>query len=165
MDLINELAELALATRLKRLSERLSQDVSKIYKEFDINFESKWYLTLELLRKEKTLSIVEISEALRLSHPAVVQFVEQMLKRKLIIASKDKNDGRKRLISLAPAGKDLLIRIEPILQITRKENQKWLKEADGNLLKILNELEHALDKKSMYDRIKKGIRKTQENQK
>src|SRR6476661_5941138 len=114
MDLINELAELALATRLKRLSERLSQDVSKIYKEFDINFESKWYLTLELLRKEKTLSIVEISEALRLSHPAVVQFVEQMLKRKLIIASKDKNDGRKRLISLAPAGKDLLIRIEPI---------------------------------------------------
>ena len=46
MDLVNELAELAIATRLKRLSERLSIDVSKIYKESEVDFEARWFLIL-----------------------------------------------------------------------------------------------------------------------
>lgn len=53
MDLIHELGELALATRLKRLSERLSSDVSKIYKESDVDFEAKWFLILSLLEKRR----------------------------------------------------------------------------------------------------------------
>jgi hypothetical protein len=57
----------SLATRLKRLSERLSQDVSLIYKESNLNFEAKGYLVLELLSREKVMAITEISTALQLS--------------------------------------------------------------------------------------------------
>lgn len=154
MNLINDLGELAVATRLKRLSERLSQDVSKIYKESEVDFEAKWYLILELLNREKTLAITEISDNLELSHAAVVQFVDQLLERKLIKTGIDKKDARKRLISLSSGGKKVLSELEPILKVIKNENRKWLNEADGDILNILTQLEEALDKKSMYQRVK-----------
>ncbi len=157
MNLINDLGELAIATRLKRLSERLSQDVSKIYKESDVDFEAKWYLILELLNRGKMLAITEISDSLELSHPAVVQFVDQLADRKLIKTSADKKDARKRMISLSPGGKKLLAQLQPILDVIKDENRKWISEAEGNILTILDQLECALDKKSMYQRIKMSL--------
>jgi len=154
MDLISELAELALATRLKRLSERLAHDVNKIYKELDLNFESKWFLVLELLSRRKTLSIVDIADELKLTHPAIVQFADQMLRAKLITANKDDKDGRKRMVSLSSNGKKLLQQLAPVLEIVRAENERWLKEADHNLLATLAQLEKSLDERNMYDRIK-----------
>ncbi len=154
MNLINDLGELAIATRLKRLSERLSQDVSKIYKESEVDFEAKWYLVLELLNRKKLLAITEISESLELSHAAVVQFVDQLVERKLVKTSTDKKDARKRMISLSPGGKKVLCELEPILNVIKDENKKWIEEAEGNILTILDQLEQALDKKSMYQRVK-----------
>ncbi len=154
MNLVNELGELALATRLKRLSERLSQDVSKVYKESDLDFEAKWYLILELLKREKLLGITEISENLQMSHPAVVQFVDQLLKRRFIKASTDKNDARRRLVSLTAAGKKILQQIDPVLKVIKEENRQWINSASYNLLTILDELEKSLDEKSMYQRVK-----------
>ncbi|WP_295772070.1 MarR family transcriptional regulator [uncultured Mucilaginibacter sp.] len=154
MDLISELAELALATRLKRLSDRLAHDVNKIYKELNLNFESKWFLVLELLNRRKTLSIVDIAEELKLTHPAIVQFVDQMLSAKLINAHKDKTDGRKRLVSLSANGKKLLRELAPVLDAIKIENENWLTQADNNLLVTIAQLEKALEEKNMYERIK-----------
>jgi DNA-binding MarR family transcriptional regulator len=154
MDLITELGELAIATRLKRLSERLSTDANKIYKELDLDFEAKWYLVLELLNRRKVLSIVDIADELKLTHPAIVQFADQMLKAKLITAHKDSKDGRKRLVSLSASGKKLLKQLSPILAILKSENEQWLNQADANLLTILGQLEKALDEKTLYQRMK-----------
>ncbi|MES3017561.1 MAG: hypothetical protein V4721_07280 [Bacteroidota bacterium] len=154
MNLINDLGELAIATRLKRLSERLSNDVSKIYKESEVDFEAKWYLVLELLNRKKLLAITEISESLELSHPAVIQFVDQLAERKLIKTSADKKDARKRMVSLSPGGKKVLSQLQPILDVIKDENKKWIAEAEGNILTILDQLEKALDDKSMYQRVK-----------
>ncbi|HYK77572.1 MAG TPA: MarR family transcriptional regulator [Daejeonella sp.] len=157
MNLVQELAELALATRLKRLSERLSQDISKIYKELNVDFEAKWYLILELLKREKVLGITEISDSLQLSHPAVVQFVDQLLKRQLIIAFTDKKDARRRLVSLSPEGKKLLQQIDPVLKVIKEENRLWIDQASHDILLIITELEKALDERSMYQRVKAGL--------
>lgn len=154
MDFISELGELAMATRLKRLSERLTTDVNKVYKELNYNFEAKWYLVLELLSRRKVLSIVDIADELKLTHPAIVQFVDQMLKAKLITASKDVKDGRKRLVSLSNNGKKLLVELAPMLAILKSENEQWLAQADANLLAIMGQLEKALDERSLYQRLK-----------
>jgi DNA-binding MarR family transcriptional regulator len=157
MDLISELAELALATRLKRLSDRLAQDVNRVYKEHNFNFESKWYLVLELLNRRSMLSIVDVAEELKLTHPAIVQYVDQMLNAKLILAHKDSTDGRKRLVSLAPSGEKLLQDLGPVLAVLKEEVDGWLNEADCNLLLTLAQLEKSLDEKSMYQRVKNQL--------
>lgn len=157
MDFLDELGELALATRLKRLSERLAHDVSLIYKKVGLELEPKWFLVLMLLKKEKLLSIVEISEKLRLSHPAIVQFVNELLKQGLIISSKDSKDGRKRMIALSRKGKEVLDKAKPVLGIIKAENQNWLDEQNRNLLELIAELEKSLDEKSMYERIQSRL--------
>lgn len=157
MSIVNQLEELALATRLKRLADRLSADVSRVYKESELEFEAKWFLILELLSREKTLGITEISESLGISHPAVVQLADQMLAQGLIKASVDEKDARRRLISLTPAGKQMHKKIGPMLEIIREENRKWLATARHNLLAVLSELETSLDEKSMYKRIKMAL--------
>lgn len=157
MDLVKELEELALATRLKRLSERLSADVSKIYKESEADFEARWFLILSLLEREKLMAITEIADSLQLSHPAIIQLVQELSQKNLIKTTVDKLDGRKRMVSLAPAGKKTLEKIQPILTSIKEENKKWVEQASGNLLTILNELEQALDNQSMYQRVKLNI--------
>jgi DNA-binding MarR family transcriptional regulator len=157
MDLVKELAELAIATRLKRLSERLSNDVSKIYKESDVDFEARWFLILSLLAKEKLMAITEIAESLQLTHPAIIQLVQELEKKKLIKASVDKQDGRKRMVSLTASGKKTLTQIEPVLKSIRAENKKWIEAASANMLTVLDELEESLNAQSMYQRIKLNI--------
>ena len=157
MDLVNELGELAIATRLKRLSERLSIDVSKIYKESEVDFEARWFLILSLLERKKIMAITEMAESLKLSHPAIVQLVQELLQKKLIKATADKQDGRKRMVSLTAAGKKTLAQIEPILASIKEENKKWLAQANENLLTVLTELEAALDHQNMYQRIKLNL--------
>lgn len=157
MDLVNELAELAIATRLKRLSERLSGDVSKIYKESEVDFEARWFLILSLLEREKLMAITEIADSLQLSHPAIIQLVQELSKKNLIKTTIDKLDGRKRMVSLTANGKKTLQKIQPILTSIREENQQWVKQASANLITVLTELEEALDHQSMYQRVKLNI--------
>ncbi len=157
MSLVNELQELALATRLKRLGERLSQDVSKIYKESNLEFEAKWFLVLELLNRENLMGITEIADALEISHAAVVQFVDQMLHNGLIKTSVDPKDARRRMISLTQSGKRMHKEIYPVLQVIKEENKKWLATASFDLLHLLSQLEASLDERSMFKRIKSSL--------
>ncbi|RZK39144.1 MAG: MarR family transcriptional regulator [Pedobacter sp.] len=157
MDLVNELAELALATRLKRLSERLSSDVSKIYKESEVDFEARWFLILVLLEREKLMAITEIADSLQLSHPAIIQLVQELSAKKLIKTTADKQDGRKRMVSLTAAGKNTLAKVNPVLLSIQEENKRWIEAASANILSVLSELEQALDQQNMYQRIKLNI--------
>jgi DNA-binding MarR family transcriptional regulator len=154
MDLVHELAEIALATRLKRLSDRLSTDVSKIYKESDVDFEARWFLILTVLQKEKLMAITEIADSLQLSHPAIIQLVQELTQKNLIKATLDSKDGRKRMVSLTLNGKKTLAKIEPILASIKEENKKWIEGSSANILKILAELEQSLNEQSMYNRVK-----------
>lgn len=157
MDLVKELGELAIATRLKRLSERLSADVSKIYKESAVDFEARWFLMLSLLKKHKVMAITEIADSLQLSHPAIIQLVQELSKKKLIRVAADQHDGRKRMISLSAAGKNTLEQLAPVMAGIRTENRRWIEEADANLLEVLDQLERALDQQTMYQRIKLNL--------
>jgi 2-hydroxychromene-2-carboxylate isomerase len=73
MDLIIELGELALASRLKRLSERLMRDVSRVYRELDEPFEARWFPLLRALLEESPQGVTQVARALGLTHPAVNQ--------------------------------------------------------------------------------------------
>ncbi len=54
-DFIKELGYKALDSRLKRISDRMSHDVRKFYKEFGIDVEPNWYLVFMLLQKRRDL--------------------------------------------------------------------------------------------------------------
>lgn len=90
MDFIKTLGYKAFDSRLKRISDRMSHDVRKLYKEIDIDIEPNWYLIFMLLQNRGEISIADIAESLGYSHPSVVVIVKKCRKRTIYIYKKIK---------------------------------------------------------------------------
>src|SRR5687767_4523610 len=106
--LVRQLGELAMGSRLKRLSDMIMQDGKEIYKSQGIDFEPRWFLIYYQLMEKSPLSITQLAELVGISHSAVNQLASEMLKAGLIrVASQDK-DKRKRMLELSAKGRELL---------------------------------------------------------
>ena len=153
-DIIEELGSLALATRLKNLSERLARDVSQIYKQSAFEFEPRWSALVYALKDGEELSVTELSNMLKQTHPAVNQVANVLVEKKLVDERKDEGDQRKRLLKLSKKGEKLVKQMSDLWQKIKEANDQLLKDTGGDLLNNLDKVESALDQESMFDRIR-----------
>ncbi|TBR41805.1 GNAT family N-acetyltransferase [Marinomonas agarivorans] len=92
---------LALGSRLKRLRDSLVSEVEALYKQLGIDISSTHFPVLRLLQQRHSLSVVEIAEALGISHPAVSKQINKLLKDELVVKVLDESDQRRSLIHLS----------------------------------------------------------------
>ncbi len=161
MKTFEKLAELALGSRLMRLSDMMMKDVSQIYQEFGFKFESKWFTVFYLLSEKDALSIMEIAEDLEISHPAVIQIAKELEKEGLIQSKKSEHDHRKRFLSLTQKGKDLRPHLHELWTAFSQTNLQLLHSQRNHLLFAIEEMEKLLTEKSFYNRIMETIKKQQ----
>jgi DNA-binding MarR family transcriptional regulator len=152
-DLIRALGTLGLATRLKRLGDRLQRDASRLYGELEIDFESRWFALLYLLTKEPELSVTAAARRLGLSHPAIHQAAAGMAQRGLLIASRNRADDRSRLLRLTPKGREVAARLTPVWAAIAAQSQVLLDQVAPALLQDLDSIEDALDVEDMRQRV------------
>lgn len=164
MNYIQELGSRALGSRLKNFTELLNRDVLQIYKEQNIDFEPRWYTFFLLLSEKGEMSVMDIASQLNQSHPAVNQVANALEKNRLIISNKKRQDGRKRFIKLSKKGKLLLDKLIPIWKSVEDATNEFIKEANPDFMTDLNQMEQALEKKSIFERIQTQIKKTQYEQ-
>lgn len=162
-DFIDPLHEITLAARLKKLSDRLQQEVAQVYAALNIDFEPKWFAMLYLLYHEPSLSVVAVAKRLRLTHPAVVQFAQQMQRKKILRVQQDKIDGRKRNLSLTKKGETIYQNILPLLKDIEQANRKLLQETGYPVMEVIRKIESALDRQSMYERMQQRLQKKSSN--
>lgn len=153
MDVIKELAELAFASRLKRVSERLTREVSRLYHRLDIDFEARWFAILYTLNLHSPQAITEIAHSLGLTHTAINQLTNEMIKKHLLSSSKGKKDERKRLIYLTNEGKAIFDKLTPVWEEIRKATRELIESTGPDLLAQLTRIEDELDKQDMYERV------------
>lgn len=159
MGFIKELGSLALGSRIKSLSESMMRDMAKVYKEQDIDFEPRWFTFFQLVLRRKEITVTQIARELNQTHPAVVQVISILEKKKLIITKKDKTDNRKRLVRLSNKGKQLAEELAPLWEIVQIAANEILNESAPDLLDKIYEVEKTLQHKSTYQRIKEKIAK------
>ncbi|MBS1660037.1 MAG: winged helix-turn-helix transcriptional regulator [Bacteroidetes bacterium] len=150
-NLIDELGELALSTRLMRLSEWTRKDVTRIYKESGIDFESKWFPVLYVLSRRSPMAVGELAEELGYAHPSVIELVQSMQKKQLVTAKPSKEDGRKRLLELTPKARKLIVKMQPLWDRMRIVAAQIYNNG-SSLLKAIEDVESALAQKSYFDR-------------
>lgn len=151
-DFLNELGELALASRLKRLAERMHADVAGTYAHFDINTQPKWFPLIALLDKKQSISVVQASNLLGISQPAISQFCKQLSAKGLVTISVAKNDSRKRLIALSDNGKAQVEKMRPMWAAVKKSAELLCIENNNDFFNALLTLERALDERSLTSR-------------
>ncbi|MCP4443551.1 MAG: GNAT family N-acetyltransferase [Aureispira sp.] len=161
MNVFEIVPELSLGSRLKRLSDQLMKSVSQSYKNHGLEFKPKWFPIFYLLHKKKEVCVTDVAKSLKLSHPAISQFVRELKKSKLIKTKKDKKDSRKTIIVLDKEGKILLARIQPVWDAIAKVISDMIDAQHQHLLRGVVEFEEALSITKLEDRVDQLLKKGQ----
>lgn len=153
MDVLTELAELAFATRLKRLSERLVKDVSAVYHKLGLDFEGRWFSVFYTLSMKSPMMVTELAQSLRLTHTTINQLAAEMIKKGLIVSFRGTDDERQRLLAITPAGKELALKLAPIWEEIRRATKELIDSTGSDVLASITTIEQQLNEQDMYERV------------
>ncbi|MBN2214294.1 MAG: bifunctional helix-turn-helix transcriptional regulator/GNAT family N-acetyltransferase [Bacteroidales bacterium] len=126
MSVYQEAGLLILGTRLKRISDRFLNEVSKVYKKQGIRFETAWFPVLFLLDSKGPMSLTKISNELEVSHSAISQMINQLQEKAIVDIRPDDSDARIRQISLTVKGRELIDQAHPVWHALSKSLNRIL---------------------------------------
>ncbi|GAB2576615.1 MarR family winged helix-turn-helix transcriptional regulator [Spirosoma areae] len=163
MDFMAEMAELALASRLRRLSDLYWQGVTATYRQSGVDFDVRWATIFVLIARQGPVAVMEIADRLGITHPAVIQVINELEKHGLIASARSEQDGRKRLLTLSEAGQTMLPKLQPLWDAFVAVNRSMLAQQAHNLLASLQEMEAQLAERTFFDRIQDQLKQANTN--
>lgn len=163
MDFYYQTGKKALGSRLRRLSEKFTEDAAKIYALYDVAIDPKWFPVFYVLSQKEELSITKIAQIIGHSHASVSQIVKEMTNKGLTTTAKGKSDARVNVITLSEMGKQLIPKIETQYLDVTQAAEELLSETQHDLWKAIEEVEFLLTRKDFYSRVT-DKRKTRESQ-
>lgn len=152
MDLIADLRTSSLGSRFKRLGELLYNDYAALYDFAKVPFKPIWFLILNYLLRRSSGSIMEIAEALHVTHAHVNQVAGQLIDLQILQADTDPNDRRRRLLRLTSEGQELVDRARPVWEAIRLAQEEIIAESESEVLEIIHRLEQAIARRSVFER-------------
>ncbi len=150
----SEIGVMALGSRLRMLSETITEDAKDIYDLYHVELKPKWFPVFYVLSHNKEKSITAIADEIRHSHPSVSKIVSEMRKEGIVFEKKDKNDGRKNLIALTEKGKEISIQIKDPYTDVENALELALSKTQHNIWIAMEEFEFLLNQKSLLKRVK-----------
>ena len=148
----------AIGARLRRLSEVIDGDASRVYSARGIRFEQRWFGVLNQLDRNGTMAVSELAIELRITHASISQTRQSLETAGLIVSDTDPNDSRRRQLAITSAGHELLEQLRPLWRAFAQAAADLDAEA-GNVVDALDRLEDALGRRSMFERITQELEK------
>ncbi len=143
---------MALAVRLRRLSDTMIKDGRKLYQYLEADIEPNWFLVLLLLKDHPMMSITEIADALKFAHPSIHAIVNKLIKKGYVVAYGDKADKRRRRLQLSQTGQQKIVEMEPVWEAGNQGISAMLQANESDILEELNKLEQAFAEKGFMER-------------
>ncbi len=149
---------------MKRLTKRFMRGGSKAYKSLGIDFEPRWFTVFYLIyTQDSPLSISEIASSLKISHPAVIQTTQMLIKKGLIKSFQDSQDRRIRRLAITEKGKKLVNFLIPFWNDFETATLELFEKAGVEMLDIILRTEAQLDEEDVGSRILNRIKQRQYN--
>ncbi len=153
MDYFNTIGKKAIGSRVRRLSEQITEDAGHIYKLYAIDFNPKWFPVYYVLSNGEQKAVTAISKEIGHSHPSVSKIVREMQKKGLVVEKKDPLDARKNVVSLSKKGKEINAKIKFQYEDVNQVVEEVLEQTTHNLWKAIEEWEFLLQQKSLLRRV------------
>ncbi|CAZ98359.1 MarR family transcriptional regulator [Zobellia galactanivorans] len=150
-DFLTEIEYAGLMSRIKRLSDEVLYSTRDYYKTVGLDIEPNWHLIFLLLEKHKCMTITEIAQELRMSHPACVKIIKKMKKKGYINTSTDDNDSRKQLLELSEKSKEQLPVFREHWNAGAKTTEDLIKNSP-HFVEELKEMEILVSEKNYKER-------------
>lgn len=150
----DEIGEMALGSRLRSLSDKVTEDAERIYEVYDIGIKPKWFPVFYFLsNQDKGKSITSIANEIGHTHPSVIKIIREMSKEGLVLEQKDKSDGRVNNILLTKKGVKISIKIQEQYIDVESAVKNTLKLTTHNIWLAIQEFEYLLKEKSLLSRV------------
>ena len=153
MEFFEKAGMMSLGSRLRVLTDRITDDASHIYELYDIDLQPKWFPVFYVLSSGQQKTITGIALEIGHSHPSVSKIISEMTKNGLIQESKDESDGRRNMVSLSQKGRGYLEKIQYQYKDVENAIQAITAQATHNLWKAVEEWEFLLMQKSLLRRV------------
>jgi DNA-binding MarR family transcriptional regulator len=153
MDFYSQVGKMALGSRLRRLSEQLTDDAAQVYKMYNVALQPKWFPVFYVLSQGQDKTITAIAEEIGHSHPSVSTIIREMVKQGIVTEKKDKQDGRRNMVGLSKKGRDILTNISQQYTDVNNAIEDAMQQARHDLWKAIEEWEFLLNQKSLLRRV------------
>jgi DNA-binding MarR family transcriptional regulator/ribosomal protein S18 acetylase RimI-like enzyme len=153
--------DFSLANRLKCISNYLSSGSRKVFKNISNDFEQSSFNVLTLISLKGPLSIKQISYYLKVTHPAIIQIVKKLIKKKFVVKYDSLEDKRKTIVSLTDDGKKAYESIKGIANKIEQSYQDIINEVDPKFLVTLSLIEDELESKGILERVSEKSKEEQ----
>lgn len=166
MDFYNNAGKMALGSRLRRLSDQITEDAAQVYQMYNVALQPKWFPVFHALSQGTDKTITTIAEEIGHSHPSVSTIIREMVKQGIVLEKKDKQDGRKNVVGLSKKGKEIVKNIAPQYTDVTAAIEEALSQTHYDLWKAIEEWEFLLNQKSLLRRVReqKKLRESQDVQ-
>ena len=163
MSFFEQTGKKAIGTRLRRLSEWITEDAAQIYTLYGVTLQPKWFPVYYVLSGGEAKTITSIAEQIEHSHVSVSKIIREMAKSGLITFGSDENDARKNLVSLSELGLAINAKIAPQFEDVGNAIEAIMAQSNHDLWKAIEEWEFLLSQKSLLQRVVEQ-RKARESQ-
>jgi DNA-binding MarR family transcriptional regulator len=153
MEFYDQVGKMALGSRLRRLSDLLTEEASQIYALYGIDMQPKWFPVFYVLSRGEEKAITAIAQEIGHTHPSVSQIVREMAKKGYVKEKKGKKDGRKNFVTLSPAGEAVREKMQAQFADVGAAVENAMKETQYDLWKAIAEWEFLLEQKSLLRRV------------
>lgn len=154
MDFYDRAGKMALGSRLRRLSESMTEQASLIYNLYGIELQPKWFPIYYALAGGDEKTITQIAQEIGHSHPSVSKTAKEMIRNGLVEEGKTKIDLRTNYIKLTSAGLAINEKIKVQYKDVNNAVENALKETQYNIWKAIGEWEFLLKEKDLITRVK-----------
>ncbi len=153
MDLFEKTGKMALGSRLRLFTARITDDAAKIYELYHIDFTPKWFPVFFVLAEGEEKTITEIANEIGHSQPSVSKIVKEMIVGGLLKDNQKAVDKRRNMVALSKKGKSIAEQINLQCADVDAAVESVISEARHNLWEALAEWEYLLDQKSLVKRV------------
>ncbi len=147
---------ITIASRTRRLSDLLFQQVQDVYDYRMRGFKSSWFAMLATIQREGRVDFKTLASRNNISTAAVSQSMIEIEKLKLVKILKGK-DKRSRLISLTKKGEQLLSSVVPDLIDIEAAFKESIGGNDGLMIDGLTRMERELRNRPLVERFRINI--------
>ena len=156
MNFFDQTGKMAIGSRLRMLTDKITVDATSIYKMFGVDIKPKWFPVFFILSQGEARAITSIAREIGHSHPSVSNMVKEMQAKGLVKEIVDKTDKRKNLIALSAKGKHMSeILAESLIDVSTAIDD-ISKDSHHDLWKAIGEWEELLSEKSLLQRVKEA---------
>lgn len=149
MSFFDTVGKFAVGSRLRFLTEKITEDAAQIYQMYGIDMNPKWFPVFYLLSRGEAMTITAIAKEIGHSHPSVSKIISEMVEKGLVKEKKDKTDGRRNMVSLSAKGKDITGKIENQYTDVKNAIEAISANTKHDLWKAIGEWEFLLEQKSL----------------